>query len=160
MLVYKRYETFEDFILSGTTFYFMLTEIAVAFIINVEHERLEMVSGYLVPETVFTVVIYRCCGSYQSVDGSGIFLGENVARLFFDEPEKYRLKPHAGFHEHLFWKFEKRSGEVAATTIDADNGTGKKYYLCVFYNFIILQIDCGVRPSLTAKVNGTSFQLP
>lgn len=85
--MYKRYETFEDFILSGTTFYFMLTEIAVAFIINVEHERLEMVSGYLVPETVFTVVIYRCCGSYQSVDGSGIFLGENVARLFFDEPE-------------------------------------------------------------------------
>ena len=92
-----------------------------------------MILGYLVPETVFTVVVYRCCGSYQSVDGSGVFLGENVARLFFDEPEKYRLKPHAGFHEHLFWKSEKRSGEVAAATIDADNGTGKKYYLCVFY---------------------------
>ena len=119
-----------------------------------------MILGYLVPETVFTVVVYRSCGSYQSVDGSGIFLGENVARLFFDEPEKYRLKPHTGFHEHFFWKSEKRSGEVAAATIDADNGTGKKYYLCVFYNFIILQIDCGVCPSLTAEVNGTSFQLP
>ena len=119
-----------------------------------------MILGNLVTEAVFAVVVYGRCGMNQAVDRSGIFLGENVARLFFDEPEKYRLKPHAGFHEHLFWKSEKRSGEVAAATIDADNGTGKKYYLCVFYNFIILQIDCGVCPSLTAEVDGTSFQLP
>ena len=34
MLVHKRYETFEDFILSGTTFYFMLAEIAVTLIVT------------------------------------------------------------------------------------------------------------------------------
>ena len=133
---------------------------AITFIIDIEHERLKVILGYLVSEAILTVFVYGSRGAYQSVDGSGILFRENIAGMLLYKPEKDWFEPHTGFYEHFLGKSEKGSGKIAAAAIDADNSSRKEHYLGVFYNFIIFQVNRDVCPSSAAEVNGAPFQFP
>ncbi len=119
-----------------------------------------MIFRDLVSETIFAVVVDSSRCAYQSTDSSGIFFGEHVAGMLFYKPEEDRLEAEAGFPEHFFRKSEERSGEVTATAIDTDNGSGQEYQLGIGYYFIIFQINRDMSPAVMAKINGSSFQLP
>ena len=81
----------EDFVLPASPFYFLFVEVAVAFIVNIQHEGLEMILGYLVAEAVLAVIINSSCRLYQSVDCSGILIGKHIARSFLHKAEKGRF---------------------------------------------------------------------
>ena len=93
VLVHQCDEVLEYFILPTSPFYFLLVEIAIALIINIQHERLEMILCYLASETVLTVVIDSGCCMDKSFDCPGIFFGKDITRFFLDKPEEDRFEP-------------------------------------------------------------------
>ena len=59
--------------------------------LEMEHERLEMILGYLIAEAVLAIIINSSCRLYQSVDCSGILIGKHIAWFFLHKAEEGRF---------------------------------------------------------------------